>query len=465
MSVYKKSKLDTNEVLLNSLLDKSVKYISKNTDVKNWEMYGNVSQSGNVSIENGFLKDSQISQASAITFSVFGKNGNVGSACITRLSESHILKTIDQAISLMKVSASNDEFKGLAYPADKYPDFKVVWDPQIQNLTIEETSDIIDEIIDQKHRDDKIKAISGGVGYGDSRMQVCNSNGINLKDKGTSASIWIEMTFEEIVKENKQNSSGFYAQAYKEFKSIETDVIFDKAYQKGLKGLKKITVESKDYPVILSPHAVELLFAASIIGGINAEAIYQKRSFLMEKIGEKIANESLTIKDDPWLKGGLSSESFDCEGTPTKPIKIVEDGILNTIFHNTYTANLFDTESNGHAARSAYSPAIGISSSNVIIETGDMNLDDMISDIKEGIYFDYSYDSPKIETGDFSGLITGGYLIKDGAICEGLKETLLGINLLDLYQKIIGISKESERIYSDYYPHILTSEIKISGAK
>ena len=88
--------------------------------------------------------------------------------------------------------------------------------------------------------------------------------------------------------------------------------------------------------------------------------------------------------------------------------------------HNSYTAGKEGIESTGNASRYSYSsiPSIGVT--NFIMESGDMNMKEMIEDIKKGILFDYTGDGPNISTGDFSGLILHGNLILNGEIKEPL---------------------------------------------
>ncbi|MCP4762552.1 MAG: TldD/PmbA family protein, partial [archaeon] len=354
---------------------------------------------------------------------------------------------------------------GLASPPKAYPKVIAPWDSNISQLEVEDSLEIINFFMKQMNRDEKIKSVSGGFGYGDSRISVKNSNGINISEKSTSVSISAEIIMEESINGKKENSNGYDWQSYNDFGSIEPEKIFDTAYNMAIKGLKKTKIETMSCPVILSPLAVDLLVSSAISSGICADAVYEKRSFLQNKLDTPISNEILEIVDDPWVENGYATSSFDIEGVPTKPLKIVENGYLKSFLHNVYTANLFKTQSTGHASRSWQSATIGIDTSNIIVKNGNTKLDSMISEIDNGIFIEYSYDSPNIVTGDFSGLITNGYIIKDGEIGNSLKETMLGTNLLDLYQKIEKVSVETIRKDSEYLPYILVSELTVSGAK
>jgi PmbA protein len=467
-SISGESQIDQLESQVFNLIDKAGNYVDKLHDVRNWEIFGGVDNSAGIKIEKGFLKRSSISQSNAITVRLYGNQGNIGSCSITRLSENQINDAIDRAFQLMKVSKPNPEFIGLAFPPEnqKYPNVKSKWDSEVSELEISESNEITSMFLSQKKRDDRIKSISGGFGYGDSRIKVINSNGINIQDRGTNVSISVEYIMEEIIKGKKDHSTGHDWQTFNDIKSLEAQTlnIFDSAYKLAKAGLNKVQVETKTYPVLLSPSATELLICSPICSAASADAIYQKRSFLLNKLNSQIGNDLLEITDNPWLKEGIETSPFDIEGIPTSPLNIVEKGNLKNFFHNVYTANLFNTKSTGSASRSWYSASIGISSSNVLMKKGTSSLDSMISDIKDGIFIDYSFDSPNIVTGEFSGLITSGFRIVNGKIKGSLKETMLGANLLDLFSKIELVSKEVIRKGSYYLPYVKISELSISGS-
>ena len=58
-----------------------------------------------------------------------------------------------------------------------------------------------------------------------------------------------------------------------------------------------------------------------------------------------------------------------------------------------------------------------------------------------------------------------GYHILDGEIKEALLETMIGVNLLDAFNKISEVSKERIWIEDAYVPWVKLSDIQISGSK
>ncbi|MBD3352380.1 MAG: hypothetical protein GF364_12910 [Candidatus Lokiarchaeota archaeon] len=460
-----KNPLAVLEERLNSAAQFCSAYIKKYDEIKLWEIFGGVQRSVGIQIEKGYLKESASGTTSALTIRLFGEHGNVGSASIKDLSNPSAKRAIEKAKSTMKVSLPNPEFKGLVKPPNKYPDIQTEWDRDIENLTIDDTTDVIDRFLQEPARDKRIKSISGGLSYSDGRIIIINSNGIDLTDKTTSASIAIGYTMEEIINGKKENSSAYDGQEFIYFKEIHNviDKLFDETYKKAERGIRKHKIETGKFPAVLSPRAVDVLITTPICSAIDAEKVYHNRSFLQYYLNQKIGVDFLTINDDPWLKGGLLTSPFDVEGTPTKPISIIKNGVLKSFLHNNYTANLFDTESTGHASRGWYSPSIGISSSNILLNTGDYTKEEMISEIQKGVYFDITYDHANLVTGEFSGMVSSGFLIEEGEIKNALRETMFGINLIDFFKKIKGFSKNRVRKESSYLPFALISDISFSG--
>jgi len=98
------------------------------------------------------------------------------------------------------------------------------------------------------------------------------------------------------------------------------------------------------------------------------------------------------------------------------------------------------------------------------MKNGDYAKEEIIKNVKEGIILDYTGDSPNITTGDFSGLILHGNIVKNGEIKESLNETMFGINLLELFKNINAVSKEFS-IYGAYQaPFVRIKEVRIIGS-
>ena len=57
-----------------------------------------------------------------------------------------------------------------------------------------------------------------------------------------------------------------------------------------------------------------------------------------DSLGTQVANELLSIYDDELHPENVSSETFDGEGTPTRRLSLIENGILKNWVHSAGTA-------------------------------------------------------------------------------------------------------------------------------
>ncbi len=102
----------------------------------------------------------------------------------------------------------------------------------------------------------------------------------------------------------------------------------------------------------------------------SGKMVMEGKSRLAGRIGERIAAEGVTLVDDPTIPGGLGSVPFDFEGTPARPLILVENGVLRSFLHNSETARALKTESTGHALR-PYKGILDVAPTNLALRPGE----------------------------------------------------------------------------------------------
>ena len=203
-----------------------------------------------------------------------------------------------------------------------------------------------------------------------------------------------------------------------------------------------IVIDPGKYDIILGRPALGNLlnYTASFAGAYSALVGY---SCFIKKIGQKVASELVTLKDDGRLPNGINSSKSDDEGVPTQETIIIENGVFKTFLHNTSTAKYFKTETTGNAGIISPEPW------NIVLESGDFTEDELISDIKKGVYIEnatYTRFQNPVE-GTFSSILRDGiFLIENGEIKRGIKGARLSDSILNILASIDGISKNKEQI-------------------
>jgi PmbA protein len=429
------------------------------SNVQHFEIYCNGNRDTKIVFEENEIKEAIQKSSGGLGLRVIDSQGREGTTFSSDFSDSAIEITVAQAVKMLQAATPKPHFENLAFPSDSYYKISGIYDPDIENICPDQIGQLIEPIFQLKRRELAPHSLSGSFSSSIGTVYINNSNGINLWEKYTTVGCSNEIS----LKNNGIPSSGFDWQTVCSLKDLNIEQIANNCYSMAERGLKRQTISSGQYPIVLSPIAVASFLINPLTQAINAERIQNNMSFLENKLGSTIGSDLLTLIDDPHNHGKIGTESFDAEGIATHKLTIVENGILKEHYHNTLSASKAGIVSNAHASRGSYSNSIGIGNYNILMEPGNIPKEDMIQDIKKGIYFVYTGDSPNYVTGDFSGLIMTGYLIKDGEIGPALLETLMGINLMDVYDRITSVSKERTWIDEIYAPYVTIEKATISG--
>jgi TldD protein len=162
---------------------------------------------------------------------------------------------------------------------------------------------------------------------------------------------------------------------------------------------------------------------------MGKEAAWAGRTWWREKVGEKIFSEELTVVSDATLNSYLGSFRYDDEGVPSRRIVHVEKGVLRDFLHSRETAAAFNVEPNGAMRASSYLFAPLIRMTNTYIDRGSWRFEEMISEVKEGIYLKGGK-TPSIDSRRYNFQISAkeAFAIRDGEIAYPLRSpTLMGV--------------------------------------
>ena len=199
-------------------------------------------------------------------------------------------------------------------------------------------------------------------------------------------------------------------------------------------------LEPGEYTVAFGSGAIsEFLFAFTEIG-FSGHAYEDKESWLCKnKFGDKIANDSISIIDDPDsdLVFGMA---FDDAGTKRDKYPLIEKGIFKGLMYNIQTAARFNKPLTGHTLTYI---------SNVVLEKGndDPYLLDSVKDLGKVLYIpDIHYVGIPSPT---KGILTGSsrynaVLIEDGKIKAPLFSCRITDRVGKIFNNIIRISSESD---------------------
>jgi len=122
----------------------------------------------------------------------------------------------------------------------------------------------------------------------------------------------------------------------------------------------------------------------------GTEASYAGTSFLTtEKLGHfRYGSEIVNITADATIPGGLGTFGYDDEGVPAQRTPIVRHGIFVGYLTSRETAARLGQRSNGAMRADGWNRIPLIRMTNVNLEPGEWDLDDLIADTDDGIYME-----------------------------------------------------------------------------
>lgn len=278
---------------------------------------------------------------------------------------------------------------------------------------------------------------SAGVLYSDvSRSKVFSSNGIEAEDKGTSINISIRSFAEE------KDASGHTVSVARTLKNFAPKKAGQEAGIHAVQSLHPSEGFAGKYDVILHPMVVANIFYYMSYA-FSAFEVDSGMSFLIGKQNKKVGNDIVTLKDNGRLANGFNSRMFDEEGRPTQTTEIIKSGVFKNFLHNTSTARKFRTKPTANAGIVYPQPW------NLVLEKGDRNLDEMISEVKDGVYITNVWYTrfANYRTGDFSTIPRDAmFEIKDGKITRPIKGLRISDNMQRILENIVAISKNPQQI-------------------
>lgn len=196
-------------------------------------------------------------------------------------------------------------------------------------------------------------------------------------------------------------------------------------------------IRSGDMPVIFTPEGMGVLLLALQMG-FNGKNVFLGVSPLAGKLGEKIADERLSITDNPLIDYASSSGKYDGEGVPHQITPLIEDGVARNFLYDLDTAGRAGTKSTGNG--------VGCSPTNIVIKKGDTPYEEMVKNTREGLLVHdvMGLGQGNPISGEFSVNVQLGYKIENGEIVGRVKDVMLAGNTYGAIKNINAIGDKAE---------------------
>ena len=257
----------------------------------------------------------------------------------------------------------------------------------------------------------------------------------------------------------QRDFAGHASRHYEDLEDPETLGLL--ASERAVARLNPAKLPSGTMPVIFDMRVGNSLIG-HLVAAITGSAVARKTSFLLGREDELLFPETVTIREDPHKRRGLRSKPFDAEGIPTSPRDLIAGGRLTGWLMDSASARQLRLEPTGHATRNVGGPP-SIASANVDLLPGPVSKQELIGDIKRGLYVTALIgQGVNPITGDYSRGASG-FIIENGEIAAPVAEITIAGNLIEMFRELRA-ADDLEQRQSVNVPTLRIEGMTVAGA-
>ncbi|PMB54134.1 peptidase C69 [Fischerella thermalis CCMEE 5201] len=426
--------------------------------IKKFDIYGSSADATSVQVDQGEPKQVKASNLSGVTVRVWNDENTMGVTSTTDVDPKGLelaLKTAYEA-SFFGVKENVPDFS-----PEATVDIAIQKDEKSPQAPV---SQLIETLLKAEKEVLTAHPAIQGVPYNNLAQRdvdrfYLNSDGAIRTESHSLTSIYLYSKTEEDGK--KPRSAGAF-RINRSLETLDVNGCIQETTEKTISHLNYEKVKSGKYRVVFSPDAfLSLLGAFSNL--FNAQNILDKQSLSTpDDLGKQIASPLLSVYDDALHPANVGAETFDGEGTPTRRVVLIENGILTGFLHSAGTAKRMNAKPTGNAnigAKVTVSPnfyhVFGNSpaAQELSLETAEnvIFIDDLQA-LHAGV---------KSLQGSFS-LPFDGWIVNKGVKTSIESATVAG-DFLQVLKSIIFVEKELELTPGGVCPRVWVDELSITG--
>ncbi|MBI2886265.1 MAG: TldD/PmbA family protein [Chloroflexi bacterium] len=216
------------------------------------------------------------------------------------------------------------------------------------------------------------------------------------------------------------------------------------AAEKAVAMLSAPAVRGGEYTVVLDP-ILAGVFCHEAFGHLSESDFVYENPQLQELmvLGKRFGQPLLNIVDGAAIPGLRGSFTYDDEGTPARRSDLIREGILVGRLHSRETAGRMGEQPTGNARALDYRFPPIVRMTNTLIEPGEVSFEDMIAEIKEGVYVKNWYGGQtSMEMFTFSA--GEAYMIRNGRVAELLRPVVLTGNVFTTLMNLDAVGNDTD---------------------
>jgi TldD protein len=203
-------------------------------------------------------------------------------------------------------------------------------------------------------------------------------------------------------------------------------------------------VAAGEMPVILASGASGIVLHEAIGHAMEADFNRQGESIYTDMIGEKVAEQFVTVVDQASVRGERGALNYDDEGNKAGRTVMVENGVLTSYLHDQISAKQYGLMPTGSGRRESYKFAPMPRMSCTFMEDGPHNREEITEAVDQGIICEtYTNGQVQIGAGDFTFQVKNGWLVEGGKVTAPVKDVTITGNGPELLKRITMVADDA----------------------
>ena len=274
----------------------------------------------------------------------------------------------------------------------------------------------------------KNKQTAAGIfGSGASQFVMANSKGLFSHYEQTRAEFSVTIL--------ESDSSGWAKANASDIRKIDPVALAESASHKSATSRKPRELAPGHYVTILEPAAV-LDLMGFLFFDFSGTALYDKRSCLTGRMGQKLFGENITVWDDAYhpLQTGWP---YDGEGVPRQKVLLIDRGVAKNVVYARATAKKMKAKPTGHGF--SLPNEYGEAPMNIVFAGGNKSVDEMVRSTERGVLVTRLWYIREVDP--FRKILTGmtrdgTFLIENGTVAGGIRNFRFNQSVIEMLANV-----------------------------
>lgn len=366
--------------------------------------------------------------------------GRMATATTTQLDRDHMGRAAARALEAASASPPDPDWPGLPAPDEVGRAQGLMrWDDATAEASAKDRAEAVKQILD-------VAKVDNGAGVYETSghsFAILSSEGVDCFDAYTRSVCTCLV--------DTGAATGWGEASSHSMAEVDVEVVARKSLDKAAAGESPSDADPGTYEVVLEESAVATLLEYLSYAGFGAKQVLEGESFLAERAGKNVASPLITVADDVFHPRSIGI-GFDFEGVPKKRVAVIDSGRATGPVTDLRHARKMGVQLTGHGSGSN---EFGPYASQVVMERGDRSLDELISEVDDGILvtrFHYVNVLERPATLLTGMTRDGTFRIRNGEVAGAVHNFRFAQSVLDALASVQSVGRDLGTVAADYGP-------------